>query len=226
MGSQRLLPLTFDRQSTFSNYYTTLAHQEIVWKIRHLLQTEEHLWIWGNSGVGKSHLFKALRNLVVYSGSSVAYFSMEMTNISDEFLESTNLSVIIIDEVSAFRKEFGDEYLFLLFAMASKFRIPMALSDRLPPSEIPWTLADVSSRVQACLTYRLSDHSDDDKRMLLIYQAKSRGFHLSPTVANFLLYRLPRDYNTLTQVMDLLDTFVLQEHKALTIPLVKQALNL
>lgn len=61
---------------------------------------------------------------------------------------------------------------------------------------------------------------------VLQHTAYQRGFQLSDETANFLITRLARDMHTLFEALDLLDKASLQAQRNLTIPFVKEILNL
>ncbi len=64
------------------------------------------------------------------------------------------------------------------------------------------------------------------KIKVLQLAAYQRGFQLSDETANFLITRLARDMHTLFEALDLLDKASLQAQRNLTIPFVKEILNL
>jgi DnaA family protein len=55
-------------------------------------------------------------------------------------------------------------------------------------------------------------------------QAERRGLRLGDEVLEYLLTRLPRDMSTLLAVLEVLDRYSLVRQRALTLPLVREAL--
>ena len=54
--------------------------------------------------------------------------------------------------------------------------------------------------------------------------AAERGLQLSDDIVGYLLTRLPRDMASLQSVMEVLDRYSLMRKRALTLPLVREAL--
>jgi DnaA family protein len=61
---------------------------------------------------------------------------------------------------------------------------------------------------------------------LLMCSAEQRGLKLSPEIALFLLHRLPRDIHSLVRLVEQLDYASLAAQRKLTIPFVRQVLQL
>jgi DnaA family protein len=57
-------------------------------------------------------------------------------------------------------------------------------------------------------------------------EAEQRGLHLSEEVMAFMLNRFTRDLGSLMTLLDHLDQYALQAHRAITIPLIKSMLEI
>jgi len=98
----------------------------------------------------------------------------------------------------------------------------LAAGDR-PPAQL-LLRADLKSRLAWGLVYQLLPLSDADKARHLKALAGARGLLLSDDVVAYLLARLPRDMASLQAVMEVLDRYSLMRQRALTLPLVREAL--
>jgi len=87
-------------------------------------------------------------------------------------------------------------------------------------------LADLKSRLSAMLIHAIQPLSDVDKRLLIQKKAEERGLELAEEVAIFLLSRQQRDLPYLLGMLETLDQASLQAKRRLTIPFVKQVLEL
>ncbi|MEY2952644.1 MAG: hypothetical protein RLZZ401_731, partial [Pseudomonadota bacterium] len=67
--------------------------------------------------------------------------------------------------------------------------------------------------------------SETERRAVLRQQADARGVFLSDEVMDFMLHRFSRDLGSLTQLLDMLDKYALQNKRGITIPLVKAMLE-
>ena len=94
------------------------------------------------------------------------------------------------------------------------------------PQQLDVTLADLKSRLSAMLIHAIQPLSDDDKRVLMQTKAEERGLELTDDVATYLLSRQQRDLPHLLGMLETLDQASLQAKRRLTIPFVKQVLEL
>lgn len=92
-----------------------------------------------------------------------------------------------------------------------------------PPAQLALR-ADLATRLAWGLVYQLVPLGDEDKARHLKSVAAERGLQLSDDIVGYLLTRLPRDMRSLHAVMEVLDRYSLMRKRALTLPLVKEAL--
>ena len=94
------------------------------------------------------------------------------------------------------------------------------------PRSLGIELDDLASRMSAALVYQLTELSDADKIDALIAHARRRGMELSERVATYMLSRLPRDFAALMAALDRIDEASLSEDRHLTVPFVRDTLDL
>ena len=92
-----------------------------------------------------------------------------------------------------------------------------------PPAQLG-IRADLATRLASGLVYQLVALGDEDKARHLKSVAAERGLQLSDDIVGYLLTRLPRDMASLRSVMEVLDRYSLMRKRALTLPLVREAL--
>jgi len=83
---------------------------------------------------------------------------------------------------------------------------------------------DLRTRLAWGLVYQLKPLSEAEKASHLRAEASRRGLELSEEVVGYLLTRLPRDLASLRAVLEVLDRYSLAKQRALTLPLVREAL--
>ena len=74
------------------------------------------------------------------------------------------------------------------------------------------------------LVYQLRPLGDAEKAQHLRAEAERRGLKLGDDVVGFLLTRFPRDLPSLRGALEVLDRYSLIKQRALTLPLVREAL--
>ncbi|MGK2946560.1 MAG: HdaA/DnaA family protein, partial [Candidatus Malihini olakiniferum] len=95
-----------------------------------------------------------------------------------------------------------------------------------PPRQLNLHLPDLTSRLDWGQIYKLHPLSDEEKREALQLRARLRGFELPEDVSRFLLKRLDREMRTLFITLDQLDQASITAQRKLTIPFVKEILEL
>lgn len=158
---------------------------------------ERIVYLWGEAGSGRSHLLAAAAR--------------------------ANPALVIADDVE--RLDAAEQH--ALFVAINEAReggpAVLAAGDQ-PPAQLALR-ADLRSRLAWGLVYHLLPLSDTDKAQHLKALAAARGLLLSDEVTAYLLARLPRDMASLEAVMEVLDRYSLMRQRALTLPLVREALS-
>jgi DnaA family protein len=73
---------------------------------------------------------------------------------------------------------------------------------------------------------RIEALSDEEKKAALSSHAHSRGIALAPDLLEYILERAVRDMGTQMAVIDLLDRLSLERKRPVTMPLVREVLQL
>ena len=155
------------------------------------------LYLWGEPGSGRSHLLRAA------SRSSPA--------------------LVIADDVETL-DDGAQQRLFVAINAAREGAPPVLAAGRQPPAHLALR-EDLRTRLAWGLVYQLKPLSDADKATHLRAEAARRGLRLPEEVLAYLLHRLPRDLASLHRVLDALDRYSLSTRRAITIPLVREALD-
>jgi DnaA family protein len=185
-------------------------------------------YLWGNSGLGKTHLLHAACQLATEHGLSAHYVPLKQwTSQSPTILRGLEQSdLLCIDDIEqiAGHQEW-QVTLFHLFNDMHEHSHHLLLSANNTPDAINIELADLQSRLTSGLTLHLHDHDDQHKQELLQFRARQLGMKLPETVSRYLLTHHNRDLSTLWTVLEKLDRETLANHRQLTLPFVKQVLE-
>ncbi len=158
---------------------------------------EAIVYLWGESGTGRSHLLRASRR--------------------------ANAELVIADDVEAL-DEAAQQRLFVAINTAREGGPGVLAAGSRPPAQLALR-ADLKSRLAWGLVYQLLPLADSDKALHLKRLAAERGLLLPDDVINYLLARLPRDVPSLQGAMEVLDRHSLARQRALTIPFVREVLS-
>jgi len=211
----RQLLLDFDRAPapTFANFVTG-ANAELA----HALESasrgafaERVIYVWGEKGAGKTHLLKAFVNAVRESRFVPA------ADVADEDLRG----VLAIDDVDKLPEE---RQVALFNAFNERSFDFLLVSAGAPPRDVA-IRRDLSTRLATGLTYLVVPLTDAEKGAALAAHAKTRGFDIPEDVASYLLTHARRDMGSLIGALDSLDRYSMETGRAITIPLLKAALQ-
>jgi DnaA family protein len=94
------------------------------------------------------------------------------------------------------------------------------------PASVGFALKDLQSRLASGPVWKLAALSDQEQIQALQLRARWRGFDLPTETCQYLLRRVERSNETLFTVLDELDSAALRAQRRLTIPFVKDVLQL
>jgi len=154
------------------------------------------IFIWGEKGCGKTHLLSACDSY----GVKVA---------DDVHLLDNDAQIDLFNQYNQL-KESGE----ILIAAGSHSPNQMGLRN------------DLATRLAWGLVYQLQPLNDAEKAQALINHAKERGIELPIDVIEYCLRYMRRDLPTLMATLDALDEWSLTTHRPVTVPMLKQLLQL
>ncbi len=177
---------------------------------------EPFLFLWGESGAGKTHLLRACTTHYVDASAFPDLPGMdEVTgDASDHFA---------VDNVDALDAS-GQIALFNLFnrLRANGGRLLTAASQ--PPLQLELR-EDLRTRLGSGLIFRLHTLRDEEKISALSAQATARGLTLPAGALDYLLARVPRDMRSLMAFLVALDRYSLEHKRPITLPLLREVLQ-
>lgn len=229
MPVQLSLMLQLPDCATFTNFYAKENLAVVKYLQEWLLnEGDSCLYLTGARGVGLTHLLQACCHEMNARGQAAAYLPMLKKNLSLEILEGfESLALIAFDDVDAIAgNRAWEEALFHCYNRCRISGTKFLLSGHSPPAQISWNLPDLASRFNASILLAISALSDAEKVEALQKRANLRGLDLASEVGNYLLNHLPRDMPILCDALDKLDQAAYVAQRRLTIPFVKEVLEL
>jgi len=229
-STQLTLGLSLRDEATFANFYAG-NNAEIVTALKKTAsgEGERIIYLCGTRVEGCSHLLQACCHYAHKHQLGSVYLPLDnLISLTPEVLSGfESLSLVCIDDLHKIsgRPEW-EEAVFHLFNRIydSGGRIIIAAQDL--PKSINLALADLVSRLSWGIVYQLHSLSDADKIAVLIMRAHRRGISLSDEVGKYILNHCPRHMGTLFAALDALDKASLAAQRRLTIPFVKEVLQI
>lgn len=230
LSAQLTLSLSLKDEATFENFYLG-RNEEIVSELKKTVTAdgEKTIYLCGTRGQGCTHLLQACCHYAHQHHLSSVYLPLaNLLALSPELLIGLeSLALICLDDlqVVAGHSEW-EEAIFHLYNRVydAGGRIIVAAHDL--PKAIQLGLPDLISRLSWGIIYQIHSLSDHEKLLALTMRAKRRGIGLSEEVGKYILTHCPRHLATLFAALDALDKASLAAQRRLTIPFVKEVLQI
>ena len=181
-------------------------------------------FLWGESGSGKSHLLRAVREALRERGWRVGWIDAATLH-PGEFDE--HWDAVLLDDCQLYTAE-QQAAAFNWFVNAQNpahgsARWVLGAADR-PPADLQLR-EDLRTRLGWGHVFQLHALGEAERRSVLRRAADARGVFLSDEVMDFMLNRFSRDLSSLMMLLDQLDAYALRTQRAITIPLIKSMLE-
>jgi len=194
---QLALPLQPPPAPSLENFVPG-ANGELLARLRELAAgrcPEAVIYLWGAPGSGRSHLLTASARPGVTLADDV------------ERLDAT-AQIALFNAINEARDAGGT----------------VLAAGNAPPAQLALR-EDLRSRLGWGLVYEVKPLTDAEKAVYLHAEAARRGLRLSDEVVWYLLTHVRRDMPSLGAILEHLDRASLEQHRALTLPLVREALR-
>ncbi|MCW8857263.1 MAG: DnaA regulatory inactivator Hda [Kangiella sp.] len=226
------LPLNIELHSdaTFANFVVG-ENQLVLQRLEAICDGDsDFLYIYSEKGHGRSHLLQALTH--AYSERNpdklIAYLPLENNLLVPQMLDGlATFDCVSLDGIEqVLSDKEWQTAVFNLYNQLKEQGKSLLITGLDAPSQLDIELQDLKSRLSAMFIYCIKPLTDDQKRTLLQKKAKEKGLELSGEVAQYLLARQQRDLPTLLGILEKLDQASLQAKRKLTIPFLKEVLDL
>lgn len=230
LSAQLTLSLSLKDEATFDNFYLG-KNAEIVNELKKLTkgQGERIIFLSGSRGQGCSHLLQASCHDASQQQRSSVYLPLaNLLTLSPAVLDGLEtLSLVCLDdlEVIAGYNEW-EEAIFHLFNRIYDAGGCIVFAAHQLPKSTNLQLPDLVSRLTWGIVYQLQPLTDTEKLAALIMRAARRGMDLTEEVGKYILTHCPRQMNTLFAALEALDKASLAAQRRLTIPFIKEVLQI
>jgi len=237
-AAMRQLPLDFGPMSACGLHdFVTGANVELLAWLQawpDSVQPGLPAYLWGEHGVGKTHLLRGLAMQALSQGWHVLWLDRQGFQSWDaDMLDAPTL--VLIDDCEQLDAQ-QQHWAFNLFienaallsaqsADAASPGMAIVAAGHLPPVDLP-VRDDLRTRLGWGLVFAVHALSDEGVREALQLEADRRGLRLNEGVLPYLLTHFSRQQGDLMHLLDRLDRFALAEQRVVTVPLLKQMLAL
>lgn len=228
--NQLTLGVGLKDEATFSNYFLG-KNTQLVIALKNMAQGEGEriIYFYGTGGQGCTHLLQACCHAAHQAKQSAVYVPLnhhaEFAPEIFEGLESLNL--VCIDDVHLIAgKPAWEEALLHLYNRIHDTGGRLIITGKVVPKALEIKLPDILSRLTWAVVFQVQPLTDNEKLEAFIMRAERRGMTLNEDVGKFILTHCPRHMSTLFSALDVLDKMSLAAQRKLTIPFVKEILQI
>ncbi len=179
--------------------------------------SEHFAYLWGAPSSGRTHLLHALAALPatrhIAADAELSAFSW-----------SPEVNLYLLDDCDKLSPE-SQMAAFTLFNLVRDNGGFMLSTGSVAPAILP-VRDDLRSRMGWGLIYQVHRLTDEEKITALTQSAHARGLILSPGVLPYLITHYQRDMRSLSMMLDALDRYSLETRRAITLPLLRDLLQL
>lgn len=190
---------------------------------------QSSIFLSGAAGSGKSHLLLATCAEASSADRAVAYLPLRLfgARAADALAHQGAVQLACVDDVQSIVGDRAAEV--ALFDLHNRVRDgggALLYAADAPPLQLDLALPDLRSRLAQCTQFALAVADETQRRAILRERASARGLEIDETVTDYLFRRVGRDLATLTALLDRLDRASLAAQRRITVPFLRQALEL
>jgi DnaA family protein len=189
----------------------------------------DSLFLSGATGSGKSHLLLATCAEASDANRAVAYLPLRVfgARAADALAHQGAVQLACVDDVQAIAGDHEAEV--ALFDLHNRVRdgggVLLYAADA-TPLQLALALPDLRSRLAQCTQFALMVLDETQRRAILRERAAARGLEIDDAVMDYLFRRVGRDLGTLTALLDRLDRASMAAQRRITVPFLRQTLDL
>jgi DnaA family protein len=222
---QLLLDLSAQQPPTFDTFVTG-QNAELLQRLHDIVAAhaqptlnDRFIYLWGESGAGKSHLLHSLAH---------AHGASRLITAADDEPAFDYLPAVqcyLLDDCEQLSAT-AQIAAFNLFNQIRELGGYLISTGSLPPAQLQQQVReDLRTRLGWGLIYQLHGLTDDEKIAALTQSAQARGMTVSPGILNYLLTHYRRDMPSLSRMLDALDRYSLETKRPITLPLLRDLLQ-
>lgn len=230
--TQLIFPFQVNQKASFASFYCSPDNIELMSRLADLVASKkaDELIINGAEGSGKSFLMQAICNELSSSGKQFAFIPMNKAiNMGVEIFQNlASLNAVCIDDLQLIlSREEWETALFNLINECQQSNCSLILSFGGNQSlEDITQLPDLLSRIKRMEFMKLQAVQDEFLNQALDFVSQQLDINLEKAELEFLLKHQTREFSLLVDNLMVLDKQAASLKRKITIPLIKETLNL
>jgi DnaA family protein len=230
--TQLIFPFQVNQKASFDSFFCSPDNIELMSRLTDLASSEntDELIINGAEGSGKSFLMQAICNELSSSGKQFAFIPMNKAiNMGVEIFQNlASLDAVCIDDLQLIlSKEEWETALFNLINQCQQSYCSLILSFGGNQSlEDSTQLPDLLSRIKRMEFMKLQAVQDESLNQALGFVSQQLDINIEKAEIEFLLKHQTREFSILVDNLISLDKQAASLKRKITIPLIKETLNI
>lgn len=182
--------------------------------------------IYGSTGCGKTHLANVFSNRVSlltnypYKIPSIKASTLKLETVHELFKKN---NCLIVEDLSA---NINEEAMFHLYNLYRNEGGNILFTSEHAPARIPFHLKDLQSRLNIIPSAEIKAPDDELLSGLLVKLFMDRQITVTPEIISYLLNNMQRSFFYARKIVEEIDNLSLARKRAISIPLVKEAISL
>jgi len=222
---QLALPLSFRNVKNHSNFILNKVNEVALSLIDEFNDIKKFkkkfnfpvLILYGPPGSGKTHL------AYIYKEITNAKFIKKLSNINlDEVKLGKSFIFDDFDKIESL-----DENFFIHFFNEISVNLgSLLITTSKPPNEINFSLSDLESRINSCISTKIELPDDDFLFSILVKELSDKKIFLNDKLCLYIIKRIKRNYKAISLFAETLDIMSLENKTKITLKQIKEVLNI
>ncbi len=229
MPKQRTLQFELPGEKNFGNFFPA-SNSEILDHLQRFVteKNELQIYLWGDAGLGKSHLLQACCHLAHQHDQTAFYLDLA-TAVSHplDILEGLEtIDLVCLDHLDSIAGlSAWEQTLFDFYNRQRDAEHRILIAAQSPPRYLTLDLPDLKTRMSWGLTLKLKALDEHEMIEALRFKAQSLGFDIPDRAGQFLHHHYQRNLAGLWQLLDKIDKTTLAEKRKLSIAMLKRIIE-
>ena len=230
--TQLIFPFQINQKASFESFFCSPDNSELISRLSELVisKNADELIINGVEGSGKSFLMQAICNELSASGKQFAFIPMNKAiNMGVEIFQNlASLDAVCVDDLQLILSK--GEWEIALFNLINECQqsncsLILSLGGNQSLEDIA-LLPDLLSRIKRMEFMKLKAVQDESLNQALDFVSQQLDINLEKAELDFLLKHQAREFSLLVDNLIALDKQAASLKRKITIPLIKETLNL
>jgi len=185
---------------------------------------ERQIYLWGESGAGKSHLLSAACRTVSAAGYRSAYLPGELASQPTALDGLETLDLVCLDDLQTLDEIAETELADCIDRCRESSTRLLFAADR-PIEQLGLRQRDLATRLNWGPVFRLEPLSDEALVTVVRAEFAQRSLQTGDDVPGWLIRRFPGDMISIKRVIGALHAAAITEQKRITVPFVKRVVE-